>query len=102
MAGDILALVSASGTRIAIPGFGIVIACPIATAYAGAGGRACGIIGALIGCKARCFCLDYAEIIQRMVPRCLCSSQRAKRLEQAPKTATTLLQLFFSKLSNTG
>jgi uncharacterized protein YjbJ (UPF0337 family) len=49
--GAILATVAAIGTSIAIPGPGVVVAGPIATAFAGAGvgGPAGGIIGALIG-----------------------------------------------------
>ncbi len=50
-AGAILATVAAIGTTIVIPGLGLVIAGPIATALAGAGagGLTGGIIGALIG-----------------------------------------------------
>jgi hypothetical protein len=50
-AGAILATVAAIGTTIIIPGLGLVIAGPIATALAGAGagGLTGGIIGALIG-----------------------------------------------------
>ena len=50
-AGAILATLAAFGTGIVIPGLGIVIAGPIATALAGAGagGLTGGIIGALIG-----------------------------------------------------
>ena len=54
-AGAILATVAAMGTSIAIPGPGVVIAGPIATAFAGAGaGRlAGGIIGAPMGGHSR-------------------------------------------------
>jgi hypothetical protein len=45
-AGAILATVAAIGTSIAIPGLGIVIAGPIATALDGTGGLADRIIGA--------------------------------------------------------
>jgi hypothetical protein len=45
-AGVILATVAAIGSSTAIPGLGVVIAGLIATALAGAGGLAGGIIGA--------------------------------------------------------
>jgi hypothetical protein len=49
--GAIAAAVAAVGTTIALPGFGLVIAGPLAAAVAGAGAGAAtgGIVGALIG-----------------------------------------------------
>ena len=49
--GAVLAAIAAVGTSIAIPGFGLVVAGPIAAALAGAGagGATGGLIGMLIG-----------------------------------------------------
>lgn len=49
--GAVVAAIAAVGTTIAIPGFGVVIAGPLAAAIAGAGagGAAGGLVGALVG-----------------------------------------------------
>ena len=50
-AGAMAAVIAATGTTLAIPGLGLIIAGPLAAAIAGAGaaGVAAGIVGALIG-----------------------------------------------------
>lgn len=49
--GAVLAAIAAVGTTVALPGFGLIIAGPLAAALAGAGagGAAGGLIGALVG-----------------------------------------------------